>query len=144
MNSIAIRIGLFMLAGFIALFLLLNTFGLGYRYDSRIFFGVGFIHLLGMYLSINAYYKEYPEEKDGYGVGVWQGIMTSVIGVVGLTLFITTFLWLDPNLMDAIRQNSPMGQYLSPFSTSLVLFSGGLAVSLVGSYILTRIVRVDD
>ncbi len=137
MRSISIKMGLLMLAGFISFFLLMYFMGLGHRIELRVFNGV--IHAYFLNRAIRAYYALHPENIGNYMSGIAQGMSASVIGVVGFTLFMTIFLWLNPTLMSAIRQDSQMGEYLHPFTASLFILAEGLVISLIGSYIVTRI-----
>ncbi len=136
MRAISIKMGLLMLAGFVSFFLLMYVLGLGHRIELRVFNGV--IHLYFLNRAIRAYYELYPEKIGNYMSGLAQGMSASVIGVVGFTLFMTIFLSFSPTLMATIRQDSQMGAYLYPFTASLFILAEGLVISLIGSYILTR------
>ena len=140
MQSISIKYGLLMLVGLIALYLLMYVMGLGHRSEFRMFNGV--IHLYCIYKAIQAYYNLHPENIGNYMLGVTQGMGASVIGVGAYTAFVTIFLALDPTLMNLIRQNSNMAAYLNPYSVSLYILVEGLVVSLIGAYILTRVVDI--
>lgn len=137
MRAISIKMGLLMLAGFVSFFLLMYILGLGHRIELRVFNGV--IHLYFLNRAIRAYYDLHPENIGNYMSGLAQGMGASVIGVVGFTLFMTIFLSFSPTLMNTIRQNSQMGAYLYPFTASLFILAEGLVISLIGSYILTRV-----
>ncbi len=126
-----------MLAGFVSFFLLMYTMGLGYYNELRIFNGV--IHLFCLYQAIQGYYALHPENIGNYMMGVVQGVGASVIGVGGFALFMTAFLFLNPTLMGTIREHSQMGSSLQPFTASLFILAEGFVVSLIGSYVLTRI-----
>ncbi len=140
MRAISIKMGLWMLAGFISFFLLMYVMGLGYRSELRVLNGV--IHIFCLYRAIQLYYARHPENIGNYMMGVGQGMGASIIGVGGFTVFMTIFLALNPDLMQTIRQHSQMGEYLQPFTASLFILTEGLVVSLIGSYILTRILEI--
>jgi len=137
MHAISIKMGLWMLAGFIAFFLLMYTVGLGYRPELHLFNGV--IQLFWLYWAIRSYYAHNPEYLDRYIAGVAQGMRASVIGIGGFTVFMTIFIAMNPGFLETLRQNSKMGEYLTPFTASLFILVEGLMISLIGSYILTRI-----
>jgi hypothetical protein len=137
MRAISIQIGVLMLTGFIAIFFVIYTMGLAQYTEYRVFNGI--VHLSCMYLAIRAYYKTDKENIDNYMLGVAQGMEASIIGVVGYALFIVVFMHIDPTLMNVIKQNSKMGAYLNPFTVALAIVTEGLMVSLIGSYIMTRI-----
>lgn len=137
MRAISIKMGLWMLMGFVGFFLLAYLLGFGDRSELRVFNGV--IHIYCLYLALQSYQALHPESVSNYMSGVALSLMTSVIGVIGFTLFMTIFLNLDPELMDNIRQHSQLGTYMNPFTTSLYISAEGLIVSLVGAYILVRV-----
>ena len=140
MRNISVKYGLLMLVGLIALYLLMYVMGLGHRSEFRMLNGV--IHLYCIYKAIQAYYNLHPENIGNYMMGVMQGMGASIIGVGAYTAFVTIFLALDPTLMNLIRQNSNMAAYLNPYSISLYILVEGLVVSLIGAYILTRVVDI--
>lgn len=137
MHVISIKMGLWMLAGFISFFLLMFAVGMGYRTELHLFNGV--IQLFCLYWAIRAYYTQNPENRVRYMAGVAQGMWASAIGIGGFTIFMTIFIAMNPEFLDTLRQNSQMGEYLTPFTASLFILVEGLMVSLIGSYILTRI-----
>ena len=137
MRAISIKMGLWMLMGFVGFFLLAYLLGFGDRSELRVFNGV--IHMYCLYLALQSYHALHPESVSNYMSGVALSLMTSVIGVIGFTLFMTIFLNLNPELMDNIRQHSQLGTYMNPFTSSLYIAAEGLIVSVVGAYILVRV-----
>ena len=126
-----------MFASLVGFFLLMFCLGLGFHSELRFF--NAFILLFFMYRDIRAWYLSHPESIDNYLSGVTQGMGAAVIGVVGFTVFMILFLWMNPVFMDTLRQNSQVGEYLGPFTASIIILIEGVATSLIGSYILTRI-----
>lgn len=139
MYAISIRMGLWMLLGSIAFFLLMYTIGLGYRNDVHVFSAV--LQLVFLHFAIQAYYRLYPENIGNYIDGVLQGLGASIVGVGGFALFMTAFLLMEPALMKTIQEKAHLGKYLNPFTDSLLILSIGLVIGLIGSYILTRMVN---
>jgi hypothetical protein len=137
MHYVSIKIGLYMLAALIAYFLLMYALGLGYRTEFRFFNSV--IQILFVYRAIRAYYALSPKSTHNNLLGVAQGMWVSLIGVGGFAVFITIFMYLNPTLMTAIAQNSVLKNSLNPFTVSLYIVAEGLIVSLIGSYIFTRV-----
>ncbi len=143
MKKIALKYGLWMLAGFIGFFSLMNLFGLATNPGWRIF--NGFIHLAVIYLAIRQYRREVPESIDNYLSGVAMGMYTSMIGVVGFVLFMVFFFIFNPEFLEAIQRNTEIGQlgdYLTPITASIFILAEGIAVSLIGSYIVMRVVNM--
>jgi hypothetical protein len=140
MYTIAIKTGLAMLAGFICFFLPMTFLGLGDRSELRVFNGV--IHVYFMYQAIKTYRELYPADKNNYILCAAQGIMTSLIGILGFTFFMIVYLSFNPSVMDSIQAANPtISFYLNPFSASLFILTEGVIVSLVGSYMITRVLN---
>ena len=138
MHAISIKMGLWMLAGFISFFLLMYSVGLGHRIELHIVNSI--IQVFCLYRAIKLYYTLHPENINNYLLGVAQGMWATLIGVGGFAVFMILFLSMNSGLMDSIRQNSSMGEYLNPFSANLFIMAEGLVISLIVSYIVTRIV----
>ena len=138
MQGIAIKYGLMMAAGFVLYFLIMQALGFGGNYYFRIFNAL--IHLTLITLAIKAFKDQYPD-KFNYLSGVSTGIITSLIGVVPFAIFMLIFLYLTPDFMEGIRSEAEnIGGYLTPFTASLIVLLEGLAVSVLASYIIMRIV----
>ncbi len=140
MKRIAIWYGLIMFAGFALFFLLMDVVGLSDNYNLRIFNSL--IHLGMIYLAVQSYRNLRPERVGNYISGVATGMYSSIIGVVGFSIFMLLYLTASPELMMQIKADFPIGKYLNPFTTTLFIFVEGIAVSLIGSYIITRV--IDD
>jgi hypothetical protein len=137
MYAIAIKTGLAMLAGFICLFLPMTLVGLGDRSELRLLNGV--IHVYFMYQGIKAFRALYPADRNNYILCAAQGIMASLIGILGFAFFMMAFLSFNPSMMDSIQAANPtISIYLNPFSASLFIITEGVIVSLFGSYLITR------
>ena len=137
MRAISVQLGLVMLTGFIAIFYIIYMMGYAQYTELRVLNAI--VHLSCMYIAIRAYYKTDRENVENYMLGVAQGMEASVIGVVGYAIFIVIFMKIDPRLMNLIKQNSSMAIYLNPYTITLAILAEGLMVSLIGSYIMTRI-----
>lgn len=141
MRRIALKYGLWMFLGFIAFFLIMHLFGLSQNYNLRIFNGV--IHLSLIYLAIRDYYQEYGQNIKGYLSGVATGMYASAVGVIGFSIFMVLFLAFSPAFMQVIKETMPIGKYLNPVTASIFVIVEGTAISLIGSYILTRVIDMN-
>ena len=139
MQKIAINYGLKMFAGFTGLFLIAHLLGGSDNYNLRILNGV--IHFAFLYFAIREYRQEFPETHNNYISGVSVGMYASMIGVVLFTLFMLLFfVYIDPDLFMKIQANSPSGEYFNQFTVTLYIFTEGIVVSLIGSYLIMRII----
>ncbi len=127
-----------MLMGFTVFFLLMHLVGLSKNTNLRIFNGL--IHISIIYLAIREYRKQFPESVSNYISGVAVGMWTSAIGVVGFAIFMALFFVLNPEFLNTVEGNIPIEQYLNPITGTLFILAEGVAISLIGSYLVTRIV----
>lgn len=137
MYSISIKMGLTMLIGFISFFLLMYVMGLGAHIELHLFYLV--IQIFFMYKAIRGYYAGHPKSTHNNLLGVAQGMITSLVGILGFALFMAIFLFYSPNLVNTMRLDSLLGVSLNPYSASLIILTEGLVVSLIGSYVAARI-----
>ncbi len=138
MRKIAIKYGLYMLAGFIVFFLLMHLIGLSDETWLRVFNGL--IHLSLIYAAIKAYRTQYPDGVNNYISGVATGMFTSVFGVIGFSIFMLLFFIYNPTFFEQVQDNIPIDQYLTPLTATFFILVEGVAISLIGSYILTRVI----
>lgn len=138
MRKIAIRYGLWMLVGFTTFFFTMHLLGFSQRYDLRIFNGV--IHLSLMYLAIKEYRNKYKESVNNYVSGVATGMYASIIGVLPFTIIMFLYLVLNPDFMANVTDNADLERFITPLTASLFIFTEGIAISLIGAYIETRII----
>lgn len=141
MKKLALRFGLWMVAGFVAFFLVMHLLGLSNNYNLRVLNGI--IHLGMIYLAIKAFRSKYPDTVSNYVSGTAMGMYASAVGVLGFTIFMILFLSFNPVFLRELQETMPMGDYLSPITASLFIFMEGIAISLIGSYILTRMIDMN-
>ena len=138
MRTIVIRNGVIMAAGFVLYFLLMQAFGLSQNYYFRIFNGL--IHITLITLAIKRYKDYYPQDFN-YLSGVTVGVLTSLVGVIPFSIFMLVFLSITPDFMASLQaEAASIGSYLTPFTASLIVLVEGLAVSVLASYVIMRIV----
>ncbi len=141
MKTLAIKYGIRMFAGFTLFFLIMHFLGQSQNFNLRIFNGV--IHLGFMYLAIKAYKEQFPESLDNYLNGVAVAMYSSAIGILPFSIFLMIFLDQTPHLMAEFKAHTPIGEYLTPVTASVFVFMEGLIISLIGGYVLTRIVLMN-
>lgn len=139
MRAIAIRYGLLLCASLIAFFLLMHFFGLSQNYNLRILNSL--LHVSFLYLAISRYAQRYPDSIDNYLSGVGVGMWAGGVGVAAFAFFMTVFLLVQPDFMKMLQTQTPMGQYLTPFTAGAAILMEGLSVNIVASYIIVRIVQ---
>lgn len=138
MKKIAIKYGLLMFLSFAGLFLIMHEVVQLKNYNLRVL--NAFAHLGFIYAAIRTYRQENPESLNNYVSGVAMGMYASLIGVLPFVAFIVFYLIGDTDFMTHIQETMPIGQYLTPFTASLFVMIEGVAVSLIGSYLVTRVI----
>lgn len=140
MRHIALRYGLWMFLGFTGFFLAMHLLHLSENYYLRVFNGV--IHVGFLWFALRAWIREHPDPTDDYASGVVMGMFTSLVGVVPFTVFIVLFLAYNPAFLASIQNGSPIGQYFTPVTASLFILVEGIAMSIILSYLLVRILEI--
>ncbi len=140
MKQYALKYAFYMAAGFIILFLVSHFLGLSNRYDLRILNGV--IHLSGLYFAIREYLASRPGKGNNFVAGTAIGMYAGVIGAAAFSFFMCLFLYFDSGFMAELQVATPFGKYLNPVTASLFILVEGIVVSLIGSYILTRVIDI--
>lgn len=139
MQKIAIKYGLIMFAGFTGLFLIAHLLGVSENFHLRILNGI--IHISLLYFVIKDYRQTFPDSYNNYISGVAVGMYASLVGVTLFTIFMSVFFtFIDPALFDRLQAQLPLDKYFNEFTACLFIFVEGVVVSLVGSYIVTRVI----
>jgi len=141
MRKIAFRYGLYMFIGFTAFFLIMYAIGQSANINLRIFNSI--IHLSLMAFAIRDYRVKHRESLYNHVSGVAMGMYASFYGVVGFAIFMFLFLALVPSVMENINQIAPLDFGLNPVSAAAFIFVEGIATSLIGAYILGRVVDMN-
>lgn len=138
MKTIAIRFGLYFFGGLVAIFLASYLFGLAAQYQFRVINGL--LHMVVIYYGIKLLRLRQPETHQNYVSGVAQGLYIGAVGTVLFAIFTSLFLFADPQLMAGLQAATPLGKALTPLTAGVFILMEGVAVSLIGSYMLTRYV----
>ena len=138
MKTIAIRYGLYFFGGLVAIFMLSYLLGLAAQYQFRVVNGL--LHMAVLYYGIKLLRLRQPETHQNYVSGVAQGLYIGAVGTVLFAIFTSLFLFADPRLMAGLQAATPLGEALTPLTAGVFILMEGVAVSLIGSYILTRYV----
>ncbi len=138
MKKIALKYGFQMFAGFAFLFLIVHLLGWSQNYYLRVL--NGFIHITFIYLCIRDYRREFPDSQGNYLLGVAAGFYASIIGVALFTIAMCLFLAIDQPFFELLKAQAPFSEYFTPVTASLFIFVEGVVVSLIGSYLVTRVI----
>ena len=140
MLKIAIKFGIILALGLVVFFLTMHFLDLSQNYNLRIFNGV--IHLSVIYFAMRAGLASGVISGENYINSVFLGMLSSFIGVALFAFFQLLFLTFDTAFMNQIKESVSIGEYLNPYTASLLILVEGVAVSLIGSYLIARIIEM--
>ncbi|NJB86219.1 putative membrane protein [Lewinella marina] len=138
MKTIALKFGFYFFGGLVAIFLL--SYLLGYAANYQLRMVNGFLHMAILYYGIRELRIRQPDTHQNYVSGVAQGLFIGAVGTVMFSIFTVLFLIAAPNLMAELQAATPLGNALTPVTAGVIILMEGVAVSLIGSYLLTRYV----
>ncbi|MDP2385791.1 MAG: DUF4199 domain-containing protein [Bacteroidota bacterium] len=135
-ERIGIKYGLLTFVALVAYFLLMQAVGLGHIIELRF---LNFIILAyGIYYAIMKLKSE-ASEDEFYFKGLAEGVVTSMVGVIPFAAFVGFYLaYIDPNLMNEIRQNVPISGYINTFSAFVVVNLEGFASGVLITYVVMQ------
>lgn len=131
-ESRSLTFGVLTTAALIAYFMIMKAVGLVHNFELRAFNAI--IMLAGVYLSIRTYKKS----KEGHfqflkGAGV--GLLTSLVVAVTFTIFISTYIFLNPQFLAEIKQAEPQGKYINAWGVAIIIFIEAAASGFLFTYI---------
>ena len=141
MLKIAIKFGLILALGLTLFFLIMHFLSLSDNYNLRLFNGI--IHLTVIYFAMQAGLKSGIISGENYVNSVFLGMLSSFVGVALFAFFQLLFLHFDNVFMAQIKAAFSIGEYLNPWSASMIILVEGVAVSLIGSYIIARVIEMN-
>ncbi|MEM6396739.1 MAG: hypothetical protein AAF741_10375 [Bacteroidota bacterium] len=138
MKRIAIVYGLYFFAGLVAIFLISYAAGVAANYELRIINGL--LHTVVLYYGIKQLRIVKPSTHQNYVSGVAQGIYVGAVGTILFMIFIILFLALNQSFLAELQAASGWRTLLTPIMAGTFVFMEGVAVSLIGAYLMTRYV----
>ncbi|MFN0214915.1 MAG: hypothetical protein ACKVT2_11720 [Saprospiraceae bacterium] len=137
MKEVAFRYGIWMFLSLTGFFLLMHLLDMSENFYLRIFNGA--IHLGLLWLALRAWTRDHHAGTSDVTSGVVVGMFTSFIGVVPFAFFMAIFLEFNPDLLASIKSQTQLGEYLNPVTSCFFIVVEAIAMSLIGSYIMVRI-----
>jgi hypothetical protein len=101
------------------------------------------IMFLGVYYALKQYRRTHAGQLN-YFRALTTGVAASAIGTATFVLFLFTYLYLDKNLMESIRENEPLGLNLGPFIATFAVFLEGIFSGFMATYILINFINTDQ
>lgn len=102
-----------------------------------------FIQITGIYLALKQYRRTHSGNLN-YLRAMSIGVGTSFIASSTFVLFLFIYLYLDPNMMNVIRQHAPLGEYLDPYIASFSVWLEGIFSGFMATFILVNYIHTDN
>ncbi len=146
MNAIAWRYAAILFVGQIILFFIVRATGM--TDNTSLIIISSLFQLTILYFGIRAYRLSGKSRVGNYLSGVMMGMYIIMLGALAFTIFLNIYLNIDPGYSNALENNATEGvgapeKLMSPLNLSAIVFGAALAVGVVGSYILTRIIDMN-
>ncbi|NJC26058.1 hypothetical protein [Neolewinella antarctica] len=138
MNKDLLRYAAYFAASLTVIFLVAYVLGLADNYYLR--FTNGIAHMTVLYYAIKQLRLRDPSTINNYVSGVARGLSVGAAGSLAFSIFLLLFLLADPELVNQIQVATNLGDVLTPYAMALITLGEGIAVSLIGSYLLVRYV----
>ncbi len=128
-----IKYGLLTTAGLIGFFLFMRITGLAEITELRSLNAL--IMFAGVFLSIRDFKRQQLDTEFGYLSGIASGFFTGIIVAISFSLFVGTYITLDPVFLAAIVTDNAQIDFLNPITASMVIFIEAMASGFLFSYI---------
>jgi len=133
-----IRYGLLIAGGLIVYFMIMKFAGLVHITELRIF---NFLIMLGgLYLAYREFHETDINRQFNYMKAIIFGFSTSSIGTLLFVIFVFCYLsFIDPALMDTIKEKGPLGEYLNPWVVSTIVAVEGVLSGSLASFMIINV-----
>lgn len=138
MQKIALKYGFMMFISLVLLFAVIHLIGLSQNLHLRVL--NGFVHLAFLHLTIKDYRDSNPSSINNYISGVAVGTYMTMVAVILFASAMMLYLTFDTVFFESLKSNFPYPDSFTPFSASLGIIVEGLAASVIGAYIITRLI----
>lgn len=128
--------GLLMIVGFTVYYEVMKLAGLYTNSYLRLFNFViefGLIYWLMKRLSKN--------ESVMASTLMLSGVRASFIGVFGFSVIMFVYLLIDRPFLNALQSSSALGEYLTPLSGSILVFTEGMIAGGFASFLSARLLK---
>lgn len=129
---ISLYAGLLAASGLIAYFLLMRLVGLAHILELRLF---NFVILVAAVRWAMRLHAKLTERDYSYFQTLGVGCVTVSIAVGIFSVFMFIYLSVDHQMMEIVKQNSIIGNFLNPFNAALGVATEGETSGVIFSYI---------
>jgi hypothetical protein len=140
-NRIPESYGFRIAAGLIIYFVTMKFAGLSHHPELRLLNLV--VLVVGIYFALKKF-KSTHEDRLNYFRALVTGVATGAIASIVFAVFLFLYMQLDPNMMETIKANEPMGRFLNPYIASFIVALEGVFSGLLVTFILINYVHTDE
>lgn len=140
-DRIAESYGLRIAAGLVACFMLMRLLGLSHIVELR-FLNLAILSV-GVYAALKKFKKDHGDALH-YFRGLITGVATAGIGALLFGLFLFSYMQIDADLMQAIKENDPMGRYLNPYMAAFIVVLEGFFSGFLVTFVLLNWITTDE
>jgi ABC-type Fe3+-siderophore transport system permease subunit len=140
-NKIPENYGLKSAAGLIVYFLAMQVIDKHHHVELRLFNLV--ILSAGVFYALKKF-KNTHEDHVNYFRGLIVGVATSAIASVVFGAFLFIYMKLNPDLLQSIQENEPMGHYLNEYISAFIVALEGVFSGLLVTFVLMNYVDSDE
>lgn len=133
-----LRYGLIMTAGLIVYFLIMKLAGLTHVTELRVL--NFFIVLAVLYRAFKHFRERDINRQFNYLQAFMFGFVTTTIGTVIFAVLIFFYIqFIDPALMETVRQKAPLGEYLNPYLVTCALIAEGSLSGALATFMMINV-----
>lgn len=133
-----LRYGLIMTAGLIVFFLIMKVAGLTHVTELRLL--NFFIVLPVLYFAFKHFRERDINKQFNYLQAVVFGFVTSTIGTILFSIFIFFYIqFFDPALMETVKREAPLGEYLNPYLVACALVAEGALSGALATFMIINV-----
>ena len=134
--------GLRIAAGLIVYFMIMKFAGLSYIVELRM---ANFLFLsAGIYYALKKF-KATHEDHVNYFRALVTGVATGAIGSIIFAAYFWLYVsFIDPEFMQHIIENEPMGRFLNPYISAFIVALEGVFSGLLVTFILINYITTDE
>jgi len=140
-TRIAESYGLRIAVGLIGFFLIMKLLGFHHHVELR-FLNL-FILITGVYYGLKKF-KETHNNSLNYFRGLIMGVAIAGLGSLLFGIFLFTYMQLDSELMQSIKDNEPMGRYLNPYIAAFMVLLEGFFSGFLVTFVLLNWINTDE
>ena len=141
-NDKSVPFGVAITLALIGFFFSMQPLGLVHNLMLRALNGI--FMFAGVFLAVRQHRKNTPAESFRSLNGLSVGLRTAMFAAIAFATFVSLYLLMDEAFMAQVKANEPQGQYMNPFTVSIVIFVEAMASGSLFAYISMQYFKVNN